>query len=135
MHSNHTRAKTRTYKELQQFDSYTERLEYLRVVDNYDVPRDVSDAFFRSNPWRTVREEVKKRDLGCDLGVPGLAIDGLIYVHHMNPITLKDILDGHPRLLDMNELISTSHETHMDIHYRSKPEAYVERKPGDTILW
>ena len=41
--------------------------------------------------WFITRDEIIKRDLGCDLGVFGIYIYGPIYVHHINPITEHDI--------------------------------------------
>lgn len=92
--------------------------------------------FYKSNAWRKVRDAVIKRDLGCDLGVNRLYIDGEIIVHHINPITEEDLEKGSDLLLSMDNLITVSYDTHNKIHY-STEEDYIwkERKPGDTTLW
>lgn len=127
----------RSYTELIQLESYSERLEYLKLLDgNVRSPRSISRNFYKSKIWLKTREIVIARDLGFDLGVFGVYIDGPIYVHHINPITDHDILYLTDKVLDLDNLITTSGETHNTIHYKTTPkEKWVERTPGDTILW
>lgn len=128
----------KTYSEAMKFTTFEERLEYLRLTGvSVESPRDISPAFYKSRQWKLVREEIAKRDLGCDLGVFGVYIYGPIYVHHINPLTQNDIdANIHTKLYDPENLICTSLETHNIIHYRKQLETpYVERTPGDTKLW
>lgn len=128
----------KTYSEAMKFTTFEERLEYLRLTGvSVESPRDISPAFYKSRQWKLVREEVAKRDLGCDLGVFGVYIYGPIYVHHINPLTQNDIdANIYTKLYDPENLICTSLETHNIIHYRKQLETpYVERTPGDTKLW
>lgn len=125
-----------TYEELVRLESFEDRLEALILNDyNYNSPRDLMQAFYRSHAWLATRKTVISRDLGCDLGVIGLIISGKIIVHHIDPITPDDFYNNHPKLLDPNNLICVSVETHNIIHYGQPPERYEERQPNDTIFW
>ena len=78
------------------------------------------------------------RDIGCDLGIPGHEIGGMVLIHHIRPLTLKDISEGSEALLDPDYLICVSHETHNAIHYGDEkllPREPEERKPNDTCPW
>src|SRR5699024_12636923 len=75
---------------------------------------------------------------GFDLAHPDYPIGGRILVHHINPLTAKEVEHGGEGLLDPNNLICVSHDTHNAIHFgdsRLLRKDYVERKPGDTLLW
>lgn len=86
--------------------------------------------------WLTTRDIIIKRDLGFDLGIMGVYILDKVIIHHINPIDEYDILNLTPKLLDPENLITTSLKTHNIIHYgQKKGEPWVERRPGDTILW
>lgn len=127
----------RSYSELILLDSFDKRLEYLKLLDNNATsPRHMSGNFYKSNIWQTVRKQIIDRDLGFDLGMFGVYIDGPMLVHHINPINESDILYQTKRLLDPENLITTSVNTHNLIHYNTKEkETWVERTPGDTKLW
>lgn len=127
----------RSYNELITLDSYDERLNYLKLLDNNATsPRHMSMDFYKSDIWRMVRQQVIDRDLGFDLGVFGVYIDGPMIVHHINPINENDIIFQTERLLDLNNLITTAGNTHNLIHYNTViSEKWVERTPGDTKLW
>lgn len=127
----------RTYEEMIKLPTFLERLEYLSLKDeHYPSPRSVSQSFYKSKIWKHVRKEAIKRDLGYDLTVQNVGIHGPIYVHHINPITEEDIARGDPKCLDLNNLVSTSLDTHNRIHYGELEDTeYVEREAGDTKLW
>ena len=127
----------RSYSELIKFDSFKDRLEYLKIGDNNVLsPRHMSMDFYKSHAWLSTRDIILQRDLGFDLGVFGVYIDGPMYVHHINPIEEYDIIHMTKRLLDPENLITTSDDTHKKIHYsNTEKEEWVERAPGDTILW
>lgn len=96
----------------------------------------MSAGFYQSNMWKTIRKQVIERDLGFDLGVFGIYIDGPMYVHHINPIDENDIRYQTSKLLDFDNLITVSDLTHKKIHYKKQVrEPWVERQPGDTKLW
>ena len=126
-----------SYKEMSKLESYTERLEYLRLRGvQHEAPRDISNPFYKSRAWLNCRNEIIRRDLGQDLGVRGLYVDGVITVHHMNPLTREDIENLTENCFDPDGLITVSDYTHKRIHYDQKEyQEWVERKPGDTKLW
>ena len=101
--------------------------------------RILNQVLYTSPEWKRVRRQVILRDNGCDLGSEGHDIRGdRIIVHHINPITVQDILNRDPKVFDMDNLISTSHNTHEAIHFGDEnllPKQFVERKPGDTCPW
>lgn len=126
------------YSEVIKLKTFKERLEYLRLTGvSVESPRDISQAFYNGRQWKLVREDIAKRDLGCDLGVFGVYIYESIYVHHINPITQSDIeSNNYEKLYGHENLICTSLDTHNIIHYRKEIETpYVDRSPGDTTLW
>jgi hypothetical protein len=133
----------RTYSELRQLESFEDRYHYLalrgKVGDaTFGFNRWVNQAFYTSREWRHARDGIIVRDNGCDLGIDGYEIHSGLYIHHLNPITLKQIEEGDPCVFDPNNLITVTHRTHNAIHYgdeRMLPRPPVDRKPGDTKLW
>ena len=137
--------KLRTYSELCRLATFEERFEYLKLggkvgVDTFGYDRIFNQMFYRSNEWLTPRSHVIARDLGCDLGMPDREIpDGVrIIVHHMNPITLDDIMNASPFLFDEEYLITTVLNTHNAIHYGNRSLLMldpIERRRNDTCPW
>lgn len=133
----------RTYTELKQMPTFEERYEYLRLhgevgKDTFGFDRIFNQQFYRSPEWKQAKTAVVVRDMGCDLGDKDHTIVGNIIVHHMNPITLKDIQEGSDFLFNPEYLISVSHATHNAIHYGDAellPKPPVERTPNDTCPW
>ena len=124
------------YSDVVRLESFDERLDYLKLWDvPHTSPRSVSLSLYKHPQWLATREEIIKRDLGCDLGVFGIYIYGPIYVHHINPITEQDIEVWSDVLFDPENLIATSMQTHNSIHYKPDDFKLVERQPGDTKLW
>lgn len=138
-----TMTSIRSYSELVQLDSFQERFDYLRLEGNvghetFGFDRHVNQSFYHSRYWEDIRRDVIIRDNGCDLGIPGYEIHHEPIVHHMNPISLDDILGREEDILNPEFLILTTHATHNDIHYgrvRSFPRVVARRSPGDTKLW
>lgn len=133
----------RTYTELTRFTTFEERLRYLRLdslvgADTFGFDRYLNQRFYRSAEWRAIRHEIIVRDSACDLGLPDYEIDGKIYIHHMNPITVDDLEHSSIYLLNPEFLICVSHATHNAIHYGSEETPShepIERRPNDTIPW
>lgn len=132
----------RNYEELLTLDTFEERLKYLKVTappteQTFGPLRGYNQKFYRSREWRLIRDYVIARDLGYDLAVPGRHIWGRILVHHMNPLSPKDIIRNPNIALDPNTLISVSHDTHLAIHFTHDrpPIPSGDRAPGDTRLW
>lgn len=128
---------------MRRLDTFEERYRYLRLQgtvgrESFGFDRHVNQSFYRSREWKQLRNHVIVRDNGCDLGVEGYEIHGDILIHHMNPMDLEAIVDGDPRILDPEFLVTTTHRTHNAIHYGDEtllPRALIERSPGDTALW
>lgn len=132
------KSKRLSYKEMIQYDSYVDRLNYLRLHGiHHEAPRDISNKFYKSPAWIQCRDFIIKRDLQQDLGVHKLFITGRVTVHHMNPLTREDIENLTDNCFDPDGLITVSDDTHKRIHYDKKEyqKWVVERKPGDTKLW
>lgn len=134
----------RKYSELRRLETFDERFEYLTLKGvvgekTFGHERWMNQRFYTSREWRLTRDDVIARDLGCDLGVPGFEIHDRVFVHHMNPMTRNDVAHSNEDNLNPDYLITVSFDTHNAIHYGDptklvKP-TYVERRPGDTILW
>ena len=131
------------YSELIALPTFKERYEYLRLrgnvgVDTFGFDRYLNQNFYRSAEWKRIRDQVIVRDNGCDLGIEDRMIPGRILIHHMNPITEKDLLYGTEFLMNPEYLICVSHITHNAIHYGDDslliPEPIVRTK-NDTCPW
>lgn len=134
----------RCYTELSRLQTFEERYQYLRLggsvgKDTFGFDRYLNQVFYqRSHKWKSARDKVILRDLGCDLGIEGFDIYGRILVHHMNPITLDDLENESDYLLDPEFLICTTHNTHNAIHYGDASlliTAPLERRRNDTCPW
>lgn len=133
----------RTYSELCKLQTFKERYEYLRLEgqvgqSTFGFDRYLNQIFYKTPEWRSMRDKIIIRDNGCDLGIEGREIHGRIYIHHMNPIFVKDIVDRTDVLLNPEYLIAASFDTHQAIHYSDDgliiPDP-IERRPNDTCLW
>lgn len=133
----------RSYEELISIPDFESRYRYLREhsevgVATFGFERWLNQAFYTSREWRDVRQEVIARDLGCDLGVEGHEVWKQIIIHHMNPLTVRDVTRHDPVALDPEYLISVSLRTHNAIHFGDESQLdrpLVQRLPGDTKLW
>ena len=133
----------RRYSELITLPTFKDRFEYLRLngvvgKTTFAAERYLNQAFYHSDEWQSVRNKIIVRDEGRDLGLEGFEIYGRVYVHHMNPITIEDVRLMNDCVLDLENLICVSYNTHAAIHYGdfSKIVALTEeRTPNDTIPW
>ncbi len=135
--------KIRSYSELAELSTFRERFEYLKLDgtvgdETFGFDRYLNQRFYHSSEWRSIRDHVILRDMGCDLGIDGYTILGRIYIHHMNPVTRFDIVHTNASMIDPEFLICTTHNTHNAIHYGDASLLItepVERRPNDTIPW
>ena len=114
------------------------KLDGLVGKDTFGFDRYLNQEFYRSKEWKEARDFVIVRDNGCDLGMDGYEIAGRIYIHHMNPITVNDIVHSSDFLLNPDYLICMSHNTHNAVHYGDEDllvTAPVERRKNDTCPW
>lgn len=138
-----TMTSIKTYSKLIEIPTFIERYRYLKLdgsvgIETFGFDRYLNQALYKSHEWKRVRDQVIIRDNGCDLGIDDRTIYGTIIIHHMNPITERDIHDRNPIIFDPDFLITVSLNTHNAIHYGDESlvlNEIVERKPNDTILW
>jgi hypothetical protein len=133
----------KTYSDLVGLSTLEERFRYLSLrgkvgESTFGFDRWMNQQFYRSTEWKSLRRHIIVRDNGCDLGIDGYEIHTGLVIHHLNPMTVADIRDSNPEILDPEFLITTTLPTHNAIHYgdeRLLPRLLVKRKPGDTKLW
>lgn len=133
----------RCYSELARLNSFEDRFNYLRLTgrvgsETFGSSRHLNQMFYRSSEWKKVRDQMIIRDLGCDLGVQGREIRDRIYIHHIEPITEEQILNRDSLLLDPENLIVVSFNTHNAIHYGDTSLLILDptvRLPNDTCPW
>lgn len=133
----------RSYSGLLTLKTFEERFEYLSLrgtvgVQTFGFERWLNQNFYTSREWRTLRQQILLRDEGCDMAVRGYEIHEKPTVHHIVPMTAEDFEVNNPLMLDPENLISCSHNTHMAIHYGDKSKLLTlppERRPNDTVPW
>lgn len=133
----------RTYSEMMSFGSFLDRFRYLKLdgrigEETFGYDRYLNQKFYKTPEWRQLRDHLIVRDLGCDLSHPDFEIGGKILIHHMNPITVTDILDRSDYLMNPEYLVCVSHNTHQAIHYGDESLLITEpivRTPNDTCPW
>ncbi len=133
----------KTYSELLTFKTFEERFDYLCLrnsigIATFGFDRYINQDFYNSRVWRSHRDKIIVRDEACDLAIEGRDIFDSIRIHHMNPMTLEDVENGNPDILNPEFLICTSINTHNAIHFgssKSLTRLPIERRRGDTKLW
>ena len=134
----------KSYSEMSQCGTFDERYNYLKLQgevagETFGFDRYLNQKFYKSREWKRVRDQVIVRDNGCDMGLKDYPIKGKILIHHINPLSLDEVNNSSPALLDPNNLVCVSHETHNAIHYGDqtivKDKTLVERRPNDTSPW
>lgn len=134
---------TRTYSELITLPTFEERYKYARLggrvgESTFGYERYLNQLFYESKEWRDFRRSIIIRDRGCDLGILDREISGLIMIHHLNPISVDDILQRRECLLDPENAICASPNTHRAIHYGDESlliKAPIVRSKNDTCPW
>jgi hypothetical protein len=124
-------------------DTFEARFDYLKLdgsvgIDTFGFDRYLNQIFYRSPEWKALRQKIIIRDNGCDLGVEGYDVNGKIIIHHMNPISVEDIVRRSDILLNEEYLITTTLNTHNAIHYSDASMLSVlpnERSKNDTCPW
>lgn len=133
----------KTYSELITIPTFEERYKYLQLkgsvgIDTFGYDRYLNQILYNSMEWRRLRNEIIIRDNGCDLACEDHEINGRALIHHINPITVEDVLERKPIVFDPENLITTMHNTHNAIHYGDESlliTAPVERSRNDTCPW
>ena len=133
----------RAYSELILLPTFEERFKYLQLNgrvgdDTFGFDRYINQNFYKSADWKRIRDQIIIRDNGCDLALEGYEIYGRILIHHMNPITAKDIGLNTEYLMNPEYLICVTHNTHNAIHYGDEKlliKGPVVRTKNDTCPW
>ena len=133
----------RSYQCLIRLGSFKERFEYLRLggkvgEKTFGYERYLNQIFYTSPEWRAFRREVIVRDGALDLAMEGYDIPDRIEIHHLTPITIEDIENNSPLLMDMDNVVCTSSRTHKAIHYGDEsllPKDPIVRRPNDMCPW
>ena len=133
----------RTYSNLITIPTFEERYNYLKLngivgKETFGYDRYLNQLLYRSSDWRSFRDRIIIRDNGCDLACEGFELQSRIIIHHIDPITVEDILNNHPKVFDPENVVSTSHNTHLAIHYGDKnliSIGPINRYKNDTCPW
>ena len=133
----------RTYSELILLPTFEERFKYLQLNgrigdDTFGFDRYINQNFYKSADWKRIRDQIIIRDNGCDLALEGYEIYGRILIHHMNPITVKDVKLSTEYLMNPEYLICVTHNTHNAIHYGDEKQIItgpIVRTKNDTCPW
>lgn len=133
----------KTYSKMLTYSSFEDRFKYLQMpssigVSTFGYNRYLNQQLYQSPEWRKVRNEVIVRDKSCDLACPDREIHRYVLIHHINPITVEDILNRDPSIFDLENLVCVSKKTHNAIHYSDESALQfkpVTRMPEDTKLW
>lgn len=134
----------KTYSELIKIPTFIERYRYLRIGGRigertFGHDRYLNQILYNSDEWKEFKRGIVIRDKGCDLACEGHEVlEGPILVHHINPISVEDILNRDPKVFDPENVISTILNTHNAIHYGDESKliiAPIERTRNDTCPW
>lgn len=136
--------KTKSYSEMMKLKTFEERYNYLKLNGivgdlKFNGYRYLNQLLYKCPEWRRARREAIIRDQGYDLGCEDHQIPGKILVHHINPLTVEDVIDKKRCVFDPENLITVSHDTHNAIHYGNDNIIFknkiVERRENDTCPW
>ena len=133
----------RTYSELITIQTFEERFEYLQLKgsigkDTFGYDRYLNQVLYRSPEWKRLRNQIIIRDGGCDLACDGYDIYDKVLIHHLNPITVEDVLARSRKVFDPDNLVCVSHNTHNAIHYGDVDllvTGPIIRTKNDTCPW
>ena len=135
----------KTYSELITIPTFEGRFEYLKLngrvgETTFGSKRYLNQILYKTDKWLSTRDKIIIRDNGCDLGIQDREIKQplKVLVHHINPITIEDVLNGDPKVFDPENLITIMHMTHEAVHYGNEDlliKDPVERFKNDTCPW
>ena len=133
----------RTYSELITIPTFEERFEYLQLKgsvgkDTFGYDRYLNQVLYRSPEWKRLRNQIIIRDGGCDLACDGYDVYDKVLIHHLNPITVEDVLARSRKVFDPDNLVCVSHNTHNAIHYGDMDllvTGPIIRTKNDTCPW
>ena len=133
----------KTYSELIELPTFIERYNYLQLSGKvgeatFGGRRYLNQILYRTDRWIKLRNKIIIRDNGCDLSIPDREIFFRVTIHHIDPITVEDVLSNNPKVFDPENLITTADITHKAIHYGNENLLIKEptiRHEYDTCPW
>lgn len=133
----------KTYSELILLPTFIERYNYLDISGKvgettFGGKRYLNQILYKTDKWESIRNKIIIRDNGCDLGIFDREIFYRVTIHHIEPITIEDVLSNNPKVWDPENLITTSDITHKAIHYGNDTLLAKEpiiRHEYDTCPW
>ena len=144
----------KSYSELITLPSFEERFRYLQLdgqvgKETFGYDRYLNQMLYNSQEWRRLRDKIIIRDNACDLAhedheIPswrdenGKRHGPKILIHHINPISMEDIVNRRPIVFDPENMITTIMATHNAIHYGDESlllKGPIERTQNDTCPW
>lgn len=138
----------KSYDELLTLKTFEERFNYLRCPgkigdETFGYDRWLNQKLYTSQQWRNFRNRIIVRDDGCDMALADYKIpdNEIIIIHHINPITVDDIINRNPAVFDENNVVCVRDSTHKAIHYGDLTSIGVtidldgDRSQNDTTPW
>ena len=133
----------KSWDELGKIPTFEGRIEYLRTYSTVGEPtfgydRWINQRFYRSEEYKRLRRKIVATQNGWDLGIEGYPLPDISTLHHMNPITVEDIINGSEFAWDPKYLVCVSPATHRAIHYqesKNRLPLIAQRSPNDTSPW
>lgn len=133
----------KTYSELIKIPTFFDRFEYLKIggsvgVETFGYDRYLNQTLYRSAEWKRFRRDMIIRDQACDLACEDREIGGKVLLHHINPLTPKDIINRAYKIFDPENVICVSLDTHNAIHYGDASLLMCDpiiRTKNDTCPW
>lgn len=133
----------KTYSDMIQLPTFLDRYRYLQIggqvgKETFGFDRYLNQTLYRSTEWKRFRRDMILRDEGLDLACEGFEVIGKILLHHINPITIEDVVQRNPIIFDPENVICTSLNTHNAIHYGDESLLMIgpiQRTKYDTCPW
>ena len=138
-----TKTSIKTYSELITIPTFLERYRYLKIggrigEETFGYDRYLNQTLYRSPEWKRFRRDMILRDNGLDLACDGYEIYEKILVHHINPITPRDVIRRDLKIFDPENVVCVSLNTHNAIHYGDESLLMLDpivRTKNDTCPW
>ena len=133
----------RTYSELITIPTFIERYRYLKLggsvgKETFGFDRYLHQTPYRSPQWTRFRRDMILRDNGMDLACDEYEIVGKVLVHHIDPLTIQDVIRRDSKIFDPENVVCVSMNTHNAIHYGDESLLMIEpvvRTKNDTCPW
>ena len=133
----------KSWDELGKIETFEGRVEYLRTYSTVGEPtfgydRWINQKFYRIAEYRRLRQKIAAKQYGWDLGIKGYPLPEVFILHHMNPITVEDVINRNHMVFDPENVITTTLNTHNAIHYGDENLLVTEpinRSANDTCPW